>query len=130
MLAEHARRAEYFQSRKVHKYRLKDTAWVGRHHKDVLSRHRQQSWYITGVILRKTGQDVNVIPVRNHKTVDRDHTQLLPREPGPHGRVVTFEFTADVFDPENDGEEDKYTVECIPVDKNDPGTPGGRLYKV
>ena len=31
--------AEYFPSMEVHKYRLKDTVWVERHHKDVLSRH-------------------------------------------------------------------------------------------
>ena len=42
MVAEHAKRAEYFRSGDVHKYRLKDTVWVERHHKDVLSRHRQQ----------------------------------------------------------------------------------------
>ena len=63
VLAEHAKRAEYFESGEFHKYRLKDTVWVGRHHKDVLSRHRLQSWYIPGVILRKTGQDVYVIQV-------------------------------------------------------------------
>ena len=57
MVVEHAKRAEYLQSGEVHKYRLKDTVWVDRHHKDVLSRHWQQSWYIAGVILRKTGQD-------------------------------------------------------------------------
>ena len=44
MVAEHAKRGKYFQSREVHEYRLKDTVWVGQHHKDVLSRHRQQSW--------------------------------------------------------------------------------------
>ena len=130
MVAEHAKRAEYFPSGEVHKYRLKDTVWVERHHKDVLSRHRQQSWYIPGVILRKTGQDVYVIPVGNNKTVERDHTQLLPREPDPHGHAITFDFTADAFDPDNDGEEDEYTAERILSDKPDPSTPGGRLYKV
>ena len=78
MVVEYAKRAEYFHSGEVHKYRLKDTVWVERHHKDVLSRHRQQSWYILGVILRKTRQDVYVIQVGNNKTVERDHTQLLP----------------------------------------------------
>ena len=61
MVAEHAKRAEYFQSSKVHKYPLKDIVWVERHHKAVLSRHRPQSWYIPGVILRKYGQDVYLI---------------------------------------------------------------------
>ena len=51
MVAEHAKRAEYFQSGEVHKYWLKDTVWVEQNHKDVLSRHPQQSWYIPGVIL-------------------------------------------------------------------------------
>ena len=130
IVAEHAKKAEYSQSGEVHKHRLKDTVWVERHHKDVLSRHRQQSWYIPGVILRKTGQDVYVIPVENNKTVQRDHTQLLPREPDPHGRAVTFEFTADAFDSDNNGEEDEYTPEGILSDKPDPSTSGGRLYKV
>ena len=130
MVAEHAKRAEDFQSGEVDKYRLNDTVWVEQHHKHVLSRHRQPSWYIPGVILRETGQDVYVIQVGNSKTVERDHTQLLPRETDPHGRAVTFEFTADTFDSDNDGEEDEYTAERILSDKPDPSTPGGRPYKL
>ena len=42
MVAEHAKRTEYFQSGEVHKYRRKDTVLPERHHKDILSRHRQQ----------------------------------------------------------------------------------------
>ena len=41
---EHEKRAKYFKQGKVQKYALRDTAWVERHHKDVLSRHRQASW--------------------------------------------------------------------------------------
>ena len=130
MVAKPAKRAEYFPSGEVHKYRLNDTVWVERHHKDVLSRHRQQSCYIPGVILRKTGQDMYVIQVGNNKTVERNHTQLLPREPDPHGRAVTFEFTADAFNSDNDGGEDEYTAERILLDKPYPSTPGRRLYKV
>ena len=52
-----------------------------------------------------------VIQVGNNKAVEWDHTQLLPREPDPHGRAVTFEFTADAFDSDNDGEEDEYTAD-------------------
>ena len=125
MVAEHAKRAKNFQSGEVHKYQLKDTVLVEQHHKNVLSRHRQQSWYIPGVILRKTGQDVYVIQVGNNKTVERDHTQLLPPEPDPHGRAVSFEFTADTFDSDNDGEADEYNAERILSDKPDPSTPGG-----
>ena len=130
MVTEHVKRTEYFQAGEVHKYRIKVTVWVERHHKDVLSRHQQQSWYIPGVILRKTGQHVYVIQVGNNKTMERDHTQLLPRKPVPHGRVVTFEYIADASDSDNDGEEDKYTAQRILSDKPDPSTPGGRLYKV
>ena len=79
MVAEHVKRAEYFQSEELHEYRLKDTVWVERHHKDVFYQHRQQSWYIPGVLLRNTKQDVYVIQVGNNKTVQRDHTRLLPR---------------------------------------------------
>ena len=43
---------------------------------------------------------------------------------------MTFEFTADAFDSDNDGVEDEYTVECILSDEPHPSTPGGRLYKV
>ena len=50
MVSEHARRAEYFLSGEVHKYRLKDTVCVLLHHKHVLSRQRQQSWYKPAVI--------------------------------------------------------------------------------
>ena len=46
---------------KIHKYSLKATVWVERHHKDVLTRHRQQSWYIPGVIVRKIAQDVYTV---------------------------------------------------------------------
>ena len=45
---EHDKRAKYFKQGKVQKYALQDTVWVERHHKDVLSRHRQASWYVPG----------------------------------------------------------------------------------
>ena len=77
MVPQHAKRAKHVLSGEGHKYRLKDTGLVERHHKDFLSRHRQQSWYLSGVLLRRTGQDIYVIQVGNKKKVERDRTQLL-----------------------------------------------------
>ena len=116
MVAGHAKRAEYFQSGEVHKYPLKDTS----------SSHGAYRVSYCGTpckmcMCSKWG---------TAKTVERDHTQLLPREPDPHGCAVTFEFTADAFDSDNDGEEDQYTAWGFLSDKPDPSTPGGRLYKV
>ena len=74
-----------------------------RHHNDFLSRHRQQSWFIPSVILRKTGQDVCVIELGNHKAVEQDHTQLLLRETNPHACAVTLDFSVDAFDSDNNG---------------------------
>ena len=68
--------------------------------------------------------------VGNNKTVERDHTQLLPQEPDPHGSAVTFEFAADPFDSDNDGEEDEYTAKGILSDKPDPTRQERRPYKV
>ena len=130
MAVEHAKRAEYFRSGDVHKCGLKDTVSLQRHHKDVLSGHRQLSWYVPAGILQKTGQDVYAIQVANHKTVERDHTQLLLQEPDCHGRAVTFEVNTDAFDSDNHRDEDEYTTERILFDMLDPSTPGGRLYKV
>ena len=127
---EHDKRAKYFKQGKVQKYALQDTVWVERHHKDVLSRHRQASWYVPGVIVRKVGQDVYAVRVGDNKILDRDHTQLRPRAPDPSGRPVTFEFTAGDVDSDDEGEDDNFTAEKILADKPDPGTPGGRLYKV
>ena len=127
---EHDKRAKYFKQGKVQKYALQDTMWVERHHKDVLSRHRQASWYVPGVIVRKVGQDVYAVRVGDNKILDRDHTQLRPRAPDPSGRPVTFEFTAGDVDSDDEGEDDEFTAEKILADKPDPGTPGGRLYKV
>ena len=127
---EHDKRAKYFKQGKVQKYALQDTVWVERHHKDVLSRHRQASWYVPGVIVRKVGQDVYAVRVGDSKILDRDHTQLRPRAPDPSGRPVTFEFTAGDVDSDDEGEDDDFTAEKILADKPDPGTPGGRLYKV
>ena len=127
---EHVKRAKYFKQGKVQKYALQDTVWVERHHKDVLSRHRQASWYVPGVIVRKVGQDVYAVRVGDNKILDRDHTQLRPRAPDPSGRPVTFEFTAGDVDSDNEGEDDDFTAEKILADKPDPGTPGGRLCKV
>ena len=90
---EHEKRAKYFKQGKVQKYALQDTVWVERHHKDVLSRHGQASWYVPGVIVRKVGQDVYAVRVGDNKILDGDHTQLRPRAPDPSGRPVTFEFT-------------------------------------
>ena len=127
---EHDKRAKYFKQGKVQKYALQDTVWVERHHKDVLSRHRQASWYVPGAIVRKVGQDVYAVRVGDNKILDRDHTQLRPRAPDPSGRPVTFEFTAGDVDSNDEGEDDDFTAERILADKPDPGTPGGRLYKV
>ena len=127
---EHHKRAKYFKQGKVQKYALQDTVWVERHHKDVLSRHRQASWYVPGVIVRKVGQDVYAVRVGDNKILDRDHTQLRPRAPDPSGRPVTFEFTAGDVDSDDEGEEDDFTAEKILADKPDQETPGGRLYKV
>ena len=127
---EHDKRAKYFKQGKVQKYALQDAVWVERHHKDVLSRHRQASWYVPGVIVRKVGQIVYAVRVGDNKILDRDHTQLCPRAPDPSGRPVTFEFTAGDVDSDDEGEDDDFTAEKILADKPDPGTPGGRLYKV
>ena len=127
---EHEKRAKYFKQGKVQKYALRDTVWVERHHKAVLSRHQQASRYVPGVIARKVGQDVYAVRVGDNKILDRDHTQLRPREPDPTGRPVTFEFTAGYLDSDDEGEDDDFTAERILRDKPDPRTPGGRLYKV
>ena len=126
---EHERRVKYFKEGKIHEYSLKDTVWVERHHKDVLTRHRQQSWYIPGVIVRKIGQDVYAVQVGDNKILDRDDAQLRPRAPDPSGRAVTVELRAGDLDSDDDGEEDDYTAERILTDKPDPAKPGGRLYK-
>ena len=73
---EHEQRAKNFKEGTIHKYSLKDTVWVERHHKDVLTRHRQQSWYIPGVIVRKIGQDVYAVQVGDNKILNQAHTQL------------------------------------------------------
>ena len=127
---EHEKRAKYFKQGKVQKYALQDTVWVERHHKDVLSRHGQASWYVPGVIVRKVGQDVYAVRVGDNKILDPDHTKLRPRAPDPSRRPVPFEFTAGDLDSDDEGEDDNFTAEKILMDKPDPGTPGGRLYKV
>ena len=127
---EHEKRAKYFQMGKVQKYALRDTVWVERHHKNVLSRHRQASWYVPGVIVPKVGQDVYAIRVGDNKILDRNHTQLRPRAPDPSGRPVTFEFTARDLESDDEVEDDNFTAEKTLMDKPDPATPGGRLYKV
>ena len=103
---------------------------MDRHHKDVLTRHRQQSWYIPGVIVRKIGQDLYAVQVGDNKVQNRDHTELRPRAPDPSGRAVTFEFKAGDLDSGDDGGEDDYTAERILTDQQDPAMPGERLYKV
>ena len=126
---EHDKRAKYFKQGKVQKYALQDTVWVERHHKDVLSRHRQASWYVPGVIVRKVGQDVYAVRVGDNKILDRDHTQLRPRAPEPSGRPVTFEFTAGDVESDDEGKDDDFTAEKILADKPDRGTPGGGFIK-
>ena len=127
---EHEKSAKYFKQGKVRKYALRDTVWVERHHKDVLSRHRQASWCVPGVIIRKVGQDVYAVRVGDNKILDRDHTQLRPRAPDPSRRPVTFEFTAGDRDSDDEGEDDDFTPERNLTDKPDPEAAGGGLYKV
>ena len=78
-------RATYFKQDNIHKYSLKNTVWVERNHKDVLTRHRQQSWYIPAVILRKIGQDVCAIGPGDNQILDWGHTQLRPWAPDRSG---------------------------------------------
>ena len=66
----------------------------------------------------------------NNKILDSGHTQLRPRAPDPSRCPVTFEFTAGDVDSDDEGEDDDFTAGNILADKPDPGTPGGRLYKV
>ena len=75
---EHDKRAKYFKQGKVQKYALGDTVWVEWHNKDVLSRHRQASWYVPGVIVRKVGQDVYAVRVGDNKILDRDQPVRTP----------------------------------------------------
>ena len=119
---DHERRAKYFKEGKIWNYSLKDTVWVERHHNYVLTRHRQQLWYILGVIVRRSGQDEYAVQPGDNKILDGDHTQLRPRAPDPTGRAVTFEFTAGDPETNDHGEEDDYTA--------DPTTPGERLHTV
>ena len=79
---------------------------------------------------RSEGRAGCVCGVGDNKILDRDHTQLCPRAPDASGRPVTFEFTAGDVDSDEEGEDDDFTAERILTDKWDPGTPGGRLYKV
>ena len=83
-----------------------------------------------GVIVWKVGQDVYAVRVGDNKILDRDHTQLCCGAPDPSVRPVTFEFTAGDLDSDDEGEDDDFTAEKILMDRPDPGTPGGRLYKV
>ena len=131
MVAEHAKRAEYFQSNSqisAQGHRVGGAAPQGHLVPATAAVMVHTGCHIAE--LPKTRQDVYLIQVGNNKTVERDHTQLLLREPDPHGCALTFEFTADAFNSDNDGEEDEYTAERILSDKRDPSTPGGQLYKV
>ena len=127
---EQEQRAKYFKEGKIHKHSLKDTVWVERHQKDVLTRHRQQRCYIPGVMLRKIGQDVYAVQVGDNKILDRDHVQLRPQAPDHSWRAVAFEYTAGDPDSDDDGEEDDHAAERILTGKPDPTMPGGRLYKL
>ena len=121
---KHEPRAKDFKEGKIHKYSLKDTVLVERHHKDVLTRHRHQLWYIPGVMVRKIRQDVYAVQLADSKILDRDHTQLRPRVPVPGKQTVTFEITAGDPDSNDAGEEDDYTPERILTDKPDSTTGG------
>ena len=120
---EHEKRAKYFKQGKVQKYALRDTVWVERHHKDVLFRHGQASWYVPGVIVRRVRQDVYAVRVGDNKILDHDHTQLRPRAPDPSGRPVTFEFTAGNVDSDEEGEDDDFTAGGIRTDISPPPGP-------
>ena len=95
-----------------------------RHHKDVLTRHGEQSWYIPVVIVRRIDRMCMPSLLGDIKILDRGHAQLRPRAPDPSRRAATFEFTAGDLDCDDDGEEDYYTAERIMTNKPDPSTPG------
>ena len=98
--------------------------WSGTQ-QDVLSRHRQASWYVPGIIVRKVGQDVYADQVWDNNVVARDHTQLHPRAADPSGRPVTFEFRAGDWNSNDEAEDDDFTAERMVTEKLVPGRPGG-----
>ena len=130
LLDENERRAKYFKEGKIHKYCLKDTVWMERHHKDVLTRHRQQSRYVPGVLVRRIGRDVYPVQLGDNKILHQDHKQLQPLAPDPSRRAVTFGFNPGDLDSYDDVEEDDYTAKRILTGKPDPAWPGWRRYKV
>ena len=73
-------------------------------HKKLVTSHRQQSFYIPGVIVRKISQQVYAFQLGNNKIPDQDHEQIRPRAPDHSGPAISFEFMAGHPDSDNDGE--------------------------
>ena len=126
----HEKRAKYFKQGKVQKYALRDTVWVERHHKDVLSTHWQASWYVPGVFVRKVGQDVYAVRVEDNKILHRDHSQLRPEHQTPADVPSPSSSQPEIWTRMTRVRTTTSPPEGILTDKPDLGTPGGRLYKV
>ena len=127
---KHEKRAKYFKQGKVQKYALRDTVWEERHHKDVLSRHRQASWYVPGVIVRKVGQDAYSVRVGDNKILARTTPSFVPEHQTPADVPSPSSSQAEIWTLMTRVRTMDFTAEKILMDKPDPGTPGGRLYTV
>ena len=109
---EHAEHQKSAPSSTAQKFRVGDPVWVIRPRP--LGTHRTKTWFTTGEVVRRIGEDTYRIKVGHGQFRERHESQLRVPELDLRGQHVSLDYTAHEADSDDDyAEQDDYTVEKI-----------------
>ena len=93
--------------------------------------HRIKTWFTSGEVVRRIGEDTYRIKVGSGQFRERNKRQLRPHEPHVRGTQVSLNHAAPEADSDDDyAEQDDYTVEEILAQHPSASAPGGVEFKV
>ena len=126
---EDAERQTSAPSSTAQTFRVGDPVWVIRPRP--LGTHRTKTWFTSGEVVRRIGEDTYRIKVGHGQFRERDESQLRVREPNLRGQHVLLDYAAHEADSDDDyAEQDNYTVEKILAQRPNASAPGGLEFKV
>ena len=126
---EHSVRAKTALTPAAQKFMVRDPVWVLRPRP--MGTHRTKTWFTSGEVVRRIGEDTYRIKVSPGQFRERHESELRPREPDVRGKHVFLDYAAHEADSDNDyAEQDNYIVEKILAQDPSAFAPGGEEFKV
>ena len=93
--------------------------------------HRTKTWFTSGEVVRRIGEDTYRIKVGHGQFRERHESQLRVREPVLRGQHVSLDYAAHEADSDDRyAEQDDYTIEKILAQRPNASAPGGLEFNV